>query len=209
MGCLKSFLKNLLYKIIFILLLVAFFAFGGWTFTKKIINDYKNPSRSEFIKTEKNYADFSLVPSDYQLSRNFNIFGYKKISAKYLPTGQKIIICDLKNEEKISVEDFKNGKIDNKIKDILNTLKDSFITFEDFEIVQKGNYHSIGKDIPYIKFNAKVKNVPFKNVVGILACYSTTNEKAHHASSKLILTIVDKKAYNPTIPSGFIQALKF
>lgn len=205
MGCLKS----LLYKIIFIALLVAFFAFGGWAFVQKTIKNYQNPSRQEFVNSEKNYADFSAVSSDYQLSRSFNIFGYKKINAKYLPTNQKITIYDLKDEEKINVEDFKNGKIDKKINDILNNLKDSIITFENFQIVQKGSYVAKGKTIPFIKFSAKVKNVPFKNVVGIIACYSTTNAKAKKPSTKLILTVVDTKAYNPSIVSGFINALKF
>ena len=132
MGC----LKKLLIKIIIILLIVAFFAFGGWAFVKKTINDYQNPPRSEFIKSEKNYADFSYVPSDYQLSRSFNIFGYKKINAKYLPTNQKITIYDLKNEEKISVNDFKTGEIDKKINTLLNNLKDSIITFENFQILK-------------------------------------------------------------------------
>ena len=205
MGC----LKKLLIKIIIILLIVAFFAFGGWAFVKKTINDYQNPPRSEFIKSEKNYADFSYVPSDYQLSRSFNIFGYKKINAKYLPTNQKITIYDLKNEEKISVNDFKTGEIDKKINTLLNNLKDSIITFENFQILKKGSYTAKGKSIPYIKFSAKVKNVPFKNVIGIIACYSTTNEKAKTPSSKLIVTVVDSKAFNPAIVSGFINALKF
>lgn len=205
MGCLKS----LLYKILFIALLVAFFAFGGWAFVRKTINDYQNPPRSEFIKSETNYADFSYVSSDYQLSRSFNLFGYKKINAKYLPTNQKITIYDLKDEEKISTNDFKTGKIDKKINDLLNNLKDSIITFEDFQIVQRGSYVAKGKTIPFIKFSAKVKNVPFKNVSGVVACYSTKNAKSQKVSTKLIVTMVDSKAFNPVICSGFINALKF
>ena len=205
MGCLKSIVK----KIIFIAIVVAFFALGGYTFVKNSINDYQNPPRDEFVKTEKNYADFSKVSGDYQLSRSFNLFGYKKINAKYLPTGQKITIYDLKNENTISPKDFQTKEIDTKINNLLNKLKDSFITLEEFQVIQRGSYIAKNKTIPFIKFSAKVKNVPFKNVVGIIACYSTTNEKAKEPSSKLIVTIVDKKAFNPTIAQGFINALKF
>lgn len=205
MGCLKS----LIHKIIFIVVLVLFFALGGFTFVKNLINNYQNPSRSDFIQQEKNYGDFSAVPADYQLSRSFNFFGYKKINAKYLPTNQKITIYDLKNEEKISVQDFNTKQIDKKIDDILNNLKDSFITFENFEIVQRGSFIAKNRTIPYIKFSAKVKNVPFKNVVGVISAYSTTNEKAKIPSTKLIVSIVDTKAYNPTIVNGFVSAIKF
>ncbi len=205
MGCLKS----IIHKIIFIAVVVAFFALGGWAFVQGLINDYQNPPRAEFIEKEKNYADFSFVPVDYQLSRSFNLFGYKKINAKYLPTKQKITIYDLKNEEKISVSDFNSKVIDKKINDILNNFKDSFITFENFQIVERGSFYAKGKTIPYIKFTAKVKNVPFKNVSGVVAVYSTTNLKAKKPSTKLIFTMVDTKAYNPTILAGFVKALKF
>ena len=92
---------------------------------------------------------------------------------------------------------------------MLDKTKDSFITLEEFQIVQKGNYIAKGKQIPYVRFTAKVKNVPFKNVVGVVACYSTTNSKAKAPSTKLIVTMTDKKAFNPVIPQSFIQAIKF
>ncbi len=205
MGCLKSIIK----KIIFILLVVAFFAFGGYAYVKNKINAYKNPPRDEFVKSEKNYADFSSVSTDYQLSRCFNIFGYKKISAKYLPTNQKITIYDLKDTGKVSPEDFITHKIDSKINNILNSLKDSFITFENFQIVQRGSFVAQGKTIPFIKFKADVKNVPFKNVTGIIAAYSTVNEKTKKPSTKLIVAITDTKAFNPVVAGSFIKALKF
>lgn len=205
MGCLKSIVR----KIIFILLLVAFFAFGGYTFVKNKINEYKNPTKAEFIKTEVNYGDFSRVSSDYQLQRNFNFFGYKKVTAKYLPTSQKITVFDLKDESKIAVKDFYSKEIDKKISSLLTNLKDSFITLEDFEIIQRGSFIAGNKTVPFIKFKAKVKNVPFKNVVGIVAAYSTTNQKAKNPSTKLIVSIVDLKAFNPVIVQGFVNALRF
>lgn len=204
MGCLKSIIK----KIIIIALIVAFFAFGGWALVKQKINDYKNPPRSEFIESEKYYADFSNVSSDYQLTRSFNFFGYKKINAKYLPTGQKITIFDLKDENKISVKDFETKEIDNKISVLLDKLKDSFITFENFEIINRGQYQAKNKTIPYIVFSADVKNVPFKKVIGIFGAYSSENKNSK-VSTKVISSLVDKKAYNPTIVKNFANSLKF
>ncbi|MBR6299144.1 MAG: hypothetical protein IKR34_07835, partial [Candidatus Gastranaerophilales bacterium] len=202
MGCLKS----LIHKIIFIALVVAFFMLGGWAFVNGLIKNYQNPARNEFVEKETNFADFTDVPSDYQLTRSFNFFGYKKINAKYLPTEQKITIYDLKNEERIKVSDFNDKTIDKKIDDILNNFKDSIVTFENFEIVERNNYKAQGKTIPYIRFKAKVKNIPFKNVTGIISAYSTVNNRAKNPSTKLIFTIVDSKAYNPKIVSDFVNA---
>ena len=204
MGCLKSIIK----KIIILALIVAFFTLGGYAFVKEKIKTYQNPTRDEFIETEKAYADFSNVSSDYQLSRSFNFLGYKKLNAKYLPTGQKITILDLKNEDKVCVSDFKNGEIDEKLGQLLEISKDSLITFEEFQIIEKGEYKAINKEVPFVKFAAKVKNVPFKNVIGTIALYSSMNEKTQNQSSKLIFSITDKKAHNPIIVKDFISTLK-
>ena len=205
MGCLESILR----KILFIALLAAFFAFGGYTFTKQKISEYQNPTRDAFVEAEKNYGDFSKVPSDYQLTRSYNFFGYKKINAKYLPTGQKITIFDLKNEEMVSPRDFATKEIDTKVEGILDKTKDSLIALENFEIIKRGNYAPFGKFVPYIVYKAKVKNVPFKSIVGTIGAYSTLNKRAKKISTKLIYSSVDARAYNPTIVKNLIEAIKF
>ena len=205
MGCLKSIIK----KLIIIAIIAAFFMFGGWALVQKKINEYKNPPRDEFVKSETNYGDFLGISGDYQLTRSFNFLGYKKINAKYLPTGQKITIFNLKNEEKISPKDFETRDIDGKINNVLNSLKDSFITFENFKIINRGSYYAKNKTIPYIVFSANVKNIPFKSVIGTIGAYSIKNQKTNKDETKLIFTITDKKAYNPAIAKGFVSAIKF
>lgn len=205
MGCFISIFK----KIFFILLLVAFFAFGGYSFIKEKINDYKTPPREKFIETQKDFGDFSHIPSDYLLNRNFSLFGYKKISAKYLPTNQKITIFDLKNEKLLKEDDFKTKEIDVKINNFLDKSKDSIVTFQDFKIVERGYFQAKNKKIPYVRFEANVKNIPFKSVSGIIGAYSTINQKAEKPSSKIIYTMTDLKAYNPLICRNFIQNIKF
>ena len=204
MGCLKSILK----KILIIALIFAFFAFGGYAFVKDKIKQYQYPPRDKFIETEKKYADFSAVSGDYQLYRSFNLFGYKKINAKYLPTNQKITIFDLKDENLISVSDFMTDEISEKINQILNKTKDSLITYENFEIIKKDKFQVGKKEIPYLVYKASVKNIPFKEVIGTLGVYSTIDEN-QEASSKLIFSIVDDKAYNPIIVKNFVTSLRF
>ena len=203
MGCLKSILK----KILIIALIIGFFALGGYAFVKEKIKNYQYPTREEFIESEKNYGDFSNVPSDYQLYRSFNLFGYKKVNAKYLPTGQKITILDLKDEDMVSVSDFYNGDIENKIKKLVNKSKDAIVTYENFEFVTRGRYLADKEVVPYVVYKADIKNVPFKQVVGTIAAYSSQNEE-QQSSTKLIISIVNEKAYNPKIVPDFVNSLK-
>ena len=204
MGCLKSILK----KILIAILIFAFFAFGGYAFVKDKIKQYQYPPRDSFVESEKKYADFSNVSGDYQLYRSFNLFGYKKINAKYLPTGQKITIFDLKDENLISVSDFLTGEIEEKINEVLNKAKDSLITYENFEIIKKDKFYAGKKEIPYLVYKASVKNIPFKDVVGTFAVYSMIDE-SQESSSKLVFSIVDDKAYNPVVVKDFITSLRF
>lgn len=203
MGCLKSIIK----KILILALLVAFFALGGYAFVKDKIKQYQYPPRDVFIENEKSYADFTNVSSDYQLYRSFNLFGYKKIGAKYLPTGQKITIINLKDKDLITPNDFKTGEIDKKIDTTLNTLKDSLVTYENFKIIKKGIYSAQGKEIPYLVYSANVKNIPFKDVIGTLCIYSMKENET--TTQKLIFSTIDKKAYNSKIVSDFVTSLKF
>ena len=203
-GCLKSILK----KLLMIALIFAFFAFGGYAFVKEKIKQYKYPPREVFVETEKDFADFKNVSGDYQLHRCFNLFGYKKIIAKYLPTEQKIAIYDLKNEDIITTSDFRTSEINEKIDVVLKKFQNSIVTYDNFKIVEKGEYGAKNKNIPYVKFSANVRNVPFKEVVGTIAAYSTANKK-QQISTKLIVLIVDNKAYNPKIMKDFIESLEF
>ena len=204
MGCLVSIFK----KILIALLIFAFFALGGYAFVKEKIKQYKYPPREVFIEQEKEYGNFSSVSGDYQLYRSYNFFGYKKINAKYLPTGQKITIFDLNDEETISVSDFTTGAITSKINVLLEKLKDSLITYEGFEIVQQGTYQAKNKEIPFIKYTASVKNIPFKDVIGIVAAYST-KDKNNKPSTKLVFSVVGQKAFNPKIVEDFVTSLEF
>lgn len=207
MGCLKSIVK----KIIFIALLVAFFFFGGCDFVMTKYNEFTSPPREELLEQSKDFGDFSLVSSDYRLTRSINLFGYRKFNAEYMPTGQKITIIDLKNKDIIAPEDFSTKAIDKKINDALNNLKDSVITLENLEITGRGTIFATGKSVPFVSFKADVKNVPFKTVEGTIGAYKSLNvsKKDKPQTTKVVLSMRDCKKYNQQITANYIKSVKF
>lgn len=207
MGCLKSIVK----KIIFIALLVAFFFFGGCDFVMTKYNEFTSPPREELLEQSKDFGDFSLVSSDYRLTRSINLFGYRKFNAEYMPTGQKITIIDLKNKDIIAPEDFSTKAIDKKINNALNNLKDSVITLENLEITGRGTIFATGKSVPFVSFKADVKNVPFKTVEGTIGAYKSLNvsKKDKPQTTKVVLSMRDCKKYNQQITANYIKSVKF
>lgn len=207
MGCLKSIVK----KIIFIALLVTFFFFGGCDFVMTKYNEFTSPPREELLEQSKDFGDFSLVSSDYRLTRSINLFGYRKFNAEYMPTGQKITIIDLKNKDIIAPEDFSTKAIDKKINDALNNLKDSVITLENLEITGRGTIFATGKSVPFVSFKADVKNVPFKTVEGTIGAYKSLNvsKKDKPQTTKVVLSMRDCKKYNQQITANYIKSVKF
>ena len=207
MGCLKSLIR----KIIFAALLIAFFFFGGCDFVVTKYNEFTCPPREELLEQSKDFGDFSAVSSDYRLTRSINLFGYRKFNAQYMPTGQKITIIDLKDKNVITPEDFSNKKIDLKINEALESLKDSLITLENLEITGRGTIIAKGKTIPYVNFKADVKNVPFKTVEGTLGAYKSPNVSKKDAlqTTKVLLSMRDCKKYNQQITANYMKSVKF
>ncbi len=207
MGCLKSLIR----KIIFAALLIAFFFFGGCDFVVTKYNEFTCPPREELLEQSKDFGDFSAVSSDYRLTRSINLFGYRKFNAQYMPTGQKITIIDLKDKNVITPEDFGNKKIDLKINEALESLKDSLITLENLEITGRGTIIAKGKTIPYVNFKADVKNVPFKTVEGTLGAYKSPNvsKKDTPQTTKVLLSMRDCKKYNQQITANYMKSVKF
>lgn len=207
MGFITNALKNLVKKLIIAGLIVAFFSLGGYTYVKNKLNIYQNPTRKVFIQEEKNYGDFSQVSSDFQLTRSFNIFGYEKVNAKYLPTGQKIAMYDLKNENKIKQEDFKTKKIDEDIHNFISKLDKTILEIKDLEITKRGVITAKNKQVPYVQFDAKITSLPFKKVTGIIICYKSPNKNSK-PSTKLLISATDKNSYNPLVVQTFIKSIK-
>lgn len=211
MGCLKSIVN----KIILIALLVAFFFFGGCDFVVTKYNEFTSPPREVMIQQSKDFGDFSLVSSDFRLTRSINIGGYRKFNAQYMPTSQKITIIDLKDKDLISPSDFYSKSIDGKIYELLNNFKDSIITLEDLQITGRSTVLAKGKNIPCVNFKAKVKNIPFKTVEGTLMAYESLNtssakkNKPAKKSVKVIVSMRDANKYNAQITADFVKNIKF
>lgn len=201
MGCLKRLTKML----VFIALLFAFFAYGGYTFVKAKYDEYTHPERSVLISEEHDFGDLSGVSADFALSRSLNFFGYRKINALYLPDNQKISIFDLNSKEILTAEDFETGKIEGKLEELSSHFINApIIPLSDVEITKKGKLKSEnGVNIPYADFKAHLKFVPFVGIKGTIALYTTKNNET------VVNKIKSKIQKNNGVTAKLVVATKF
>ena len=218
MGCLKKMAK----MIIFIGILFAFFAYGGFSYFKNKYDAYTKPEREILVKEEKDFGNLENISPDYALSRSLNIFGYRKLNALYLPKRQRITILDLNSSDVLKEEDFKNGSLEAKLENFSSKIMDTpIIPVENVKIAHTGTIQAGLKKIPYADFEANVKMVPFFKVKGTVAIYETKNadnpiskikgkiqKKEENVSSKLVVSCKFPTGYESKITRTFISQIK-
>ncbi len=213
MGCLKSIIQ----KIIFILLVVAFFAFGGFSFLKDKYDTYTSPARAVLIEEERDFGNLENVSADYALSRSLNFFGYRKLNAYYLPKKQRITIVDLNSDEVLSEDDFKKGTLEQKLEKFSSKMVNSpIVPVDNIKITKRGTIQAGGYPVPYADFEANVKMVPFFKAKGTIAIYKSKNKEGviskiknnGDVTSKLVVSCKFPMGYEDNVTKKFISQIK-
>ena len=171
MGCLKGIFRFLVIAIV----IAGFFYLDGPGFIKEKIDGYTSPEREIFVQDEKDFGNLANVPSDYIFQRSITIGKYRKILITHTPSGQKISIIDIGDTTTLNQADFYTTKIDLKLYQLMDTVKNSPLEVKNIEITQRGTILAKGKIVPYVNFTAKLKIMPLIKVSGTIAAYNTKN----------------------------------
>lgn len=213
MGC----LKKIIGMFITIILVYAFFAFGGFQFVKDKYDTYTSPERSVFVEEEKDFGNLENISADYALSRSLNFFGYRKLNAYYLPKKQRITIIDLNSDNILTKEDFKKGILEEKLENFSSKITNSpIVPISDIEITRMGEIKAGGELIPYADFEASVKMIPFFKAKGTVAIYNSKNrenlikkiKKDNSETSKLVISCKFPTGYEDKVTKNFISQIK-
>ena len=182
--------------------------FGAFTLYKQnVFSNWQNPFTNIFSlnqeKVKEDVGDFSKVDEEFKVNTAVNVLGYKTVVAKHANTGQKMIIVDSGKKVLLTEEDITSASIKQKLEDLCKKFKYHSATIDSIEIIDKGYMTTYGHKVPYVKFNAKVSNMPMSNISGIVSVVD--NDKNNQ---RLILSINDKKHYSQLITSEFYKNVK-
>ena len=213
MGC----LKKIFHMIIFIAIVFAFFAFGGYSFVKEKYDAYTSPKRAVLVEEEKDFGNLENISADYALTRSLNFFGYRKLNAYYLPKKQRITILDLNSDSILSENDFQKGVIEDKLEQFSGKFVNSpMMPLENIEITRIGKIQAGSYLVPFVDFDANVKMIPFFKAKGTIAIYKSQNKEGMiskiknkgNVTTKLVVSCKFPTGYEDKITKNFISQIR-
>lgn len=199
MGC----LKNILRAIILTLAVVGFMALGGKELVSGLINNYFNPPKDTMLERAQKVGDFSKINDEFEIERAAGIMGYNAVVAEHKASGQKMFVVDSGNKDILTVEDIKSENVEEKLYKAISKIKYQAVSVEDLKVTKHGTMHSYGKDVPYVKFEARVKKLPIGDIGGIISVAETKD-----GESRLLISANEKSKYSQLISDEFFKKIK-
>ncbi len=199
MGCLKNFLR----AIIITLAVVGFMAIGGKDLIGGYLDNVFNPSKDEMLERAKKVGDFSHINDEFELEKATGILGYNAVVAEHKASGQKMFVVESGNKEILTADDIKSDNVEEKLYKAVSKIKYQAISVDDLKVTKHGTMHSYGKEVPYVKFEARVKKLPIGDVGGIVSVAETKDGK-----SRLLISANEKNKYSQLISDEFFKKVK-
>lgn len=199
MGC----LKNILRAIILTLAIVGFLSLGGKEFVTNLVNNYFNPSKDVMLERAQKVGDFTHINDEFEIEKAAGIMGYNAVVAEHKASGQKMFVVDSGDKTILSVEDIESDKVEEKLRKALSKVKYQAVSVEDLKVTKHGTMKSYGKEVPYVKFEARVKKLPIGDIGGIVSVAQT---KA--GEERLLISVSEKNKYSQLISDEFFKKIK-
>ena len=199
MGC----LKNILRAIMLTLAIVGFLSLGGKEFVTNLVNNYFNPSKDVMLERAQKVGDFTHINDEFEIEKAAGIMGYNAVVAEHKASGQKMFVVDSGDKTILSVEDIESDKVEEKLRKALSKVKYQAVSIEDLKVTKHGTMKSYGKEVPYVKFEARVKKLPIGDIGGIVSVAQT---KA--GEERLLISVSEKNKYSQLISDEFFKKIK-
>ena len=199
MGC----LKNVTRAIFFTVVIVGFMTFGGQDWIKQQFLNFVNPSKDVVLERAQKVGDFSKVNREFEIEKAAGILGYNAVLAEHKASGQKMVVVDSGKKQILTQDDIKSSQAEEKIKAAINKIKYQSAAVEEFHVTEKGTMKSYGKEIPYVKFTARIKKFPIGEISGIISVVQDSK-----GNDKILVSANEKSKYSQLISNEFFKEIK-
>ena len=199
MGC----LKNILRAIVIVLAVVGFMSLGGRELVGSFVNNFFNPPQDEILERAKKVGDFSNISEEFELEKAAGILGYNAVVAEHKASGQKMFVVDSNKKDLLTADDIKSEDVEEKLKKTISKVKYQALSVDDLQVTKHGTMSSYGKEIHYVRFEARIKKLPIGDVGGIVAVAQTKD-----GEPRLLISANEKNKYSQLISDEFFKKIK-
>lgn len=199
MGC----LKNVTRAIFFTVLIVGFMTLGGQDWIKQQFMNFVNPSKDVVLERAQKVGDFSKVNREFEIEKAAGVLGYNAVLAEHKASGQKMVVVDSGKKQILTQEDIKSSQAEEKIKAAINKIKYQSAAVEEFRVTEQGTMKSYGKEIPYVKFTARIKKFPIGEISGIISVAQDSK-----GNDKILISANERSKYSQLISNEFFKEIK-
>ena len=199
MGC----LKNILRAIILTLAAVGFLALGGKDLIAGLVGNYFNPPKDVVMERAQKVGDFSKINDEFEIEKAAGIMGYNAVVAEHRASGQKMLVVDSGDKKILTADDIKSDNVEEKLHKAISKIKYQAISVDDLKVTKHGTMNSYGKEVPYVKFEARVKKLPIGDIGGIISVASTKD-----GEERILISANEKNKYSQLISDEFFRKIK-
>ena len=199
MGC----LKNVIRAVVITLAVVGFLSLGGKDLIGGLIGNWFNPSQDVMMERAKKVGDFSKINDEFEIEKAAGIMGYNAVVAEHKASGQKMFVVDSKDKTILTKSDIKSNNAEEKLQSALKRVKYQAISVDDLKVLKHGVMYSYGQEVPYVRFEAKVKKLPVGDVGGIISVADASDGR-----QRLLLSVNEKNKYSQLISDEFFKQIK-
>ncbi len=197
------FFKNIFNAIIIVLVLAGLNNLYNAHVFDDLISNCSHFFKEKSEQTIQKVGDFSQINPEFNVDTAVNLFGFKAVLGEHRASGQRMIVLDSGHKKLLTREDIQTDGVKQKLDDLSQKFRYQSSNVSEIEILGRGNIYAYGKNLPYVKFTAKVTKLPISRVTGIIAV-NDSNPK----EQRLLISVNEKNRYSQLIASEFYRAVK-
>ena len=198
-----GFIKNILRAIILTLAAVGFLALGGKDLIVSLVGNYFNPPKDVVMERAQKVGDFSKINDEFEIEKAAGIMGYNAVVAEHRASGQKMLVVDSGDKKILTADDIKSDNVEEKLHKAISKIKYQAISVDDLKVTKHGTMNSYGKEVPYVRFEARVKKLPIGDIGGIISVASTKD-----GEERILISANEKNKYSQLISDEFFRKIK-
>lgn len=198
-GCLNFIIR----LVIIVLVFFGLVHLGVIDFIKNKIEERNSSTQEKLVNDAKDIVDLSEIDDEYLVATNFKLLKNRMIVAEHNATSQKMIMIEPANEDILTKDDIKDEKVQDRIENALEKYKYKPVKFNKIEAVKHGEFEGLGQEIPYVRINVEIANLPVKDMEGIVGVAKLKNDK-----NLIVISVNEKGKYSQIITDAFFKKVK-